>query len=93
MRTQKPSVRIEGWAVLRSLNVTTYRELGPGNLLVGKVFGHPTMNDGAFVFSSPILNCDEQNKIVETRNTAYHLGEVSREYEAWIGKQTAESAA
>jgi hypothetical protein len=52
-------------------------------LLVGRVYGHPTIAEGSFIFSSPILNFDSGARIAETRNTAYLLGEVSREYKAW----------
>jgi hypothetical protein len=83
MQTRKPSVRIEDWAVVPSPNTASYQDLRPGNLLVGKVFGHPRINEGAFIFSSPILSLDVNHKAVETRNTVYRLGEASRDYKAW----------
>jgi hypothetical protein len=83
MRKQKPSARLENWAVVPSGNIATYKELKAGNLLVGRVFGHPTFAEGAFIFSSPILSLDTGANIAETRNTAYLLGEASREYKVW----------
>ena len=83
MRTQKPSVKIENWAVVPGLNIAGYRSLRPGNLLVGKVFGHPRIEEGAFVFSSPIVSLDLNNQAVATRNTVYRLGEASQGYKAW----------
>jgi hypothetical protein len=83
MRTQKPSVKLEDWAVVPSANRGTYQLLRPGNLLVGRAFGHQKIKTGRFIFTSPIVRVDEENKIVETRNTAYELGEASFEYKAW----------
>jgi hypothetical protein len=83
MRTQKPSVKIENWAVVPGLNTADYQSLRPGNLLVGKVFGHPRIEEGAFVFSSPIVSLDMSNQAVVTGNTVYRLGEASAEYKAW----------
>jgi hypothetical protein len=87
MRTQKPSVKIENWAVVPGLNTAGYQSLRPGNLLVGKVFGHPRIEEGAFVFSSPIVSLDMNNQAVVTRNTVYRLGEASAGYKAWVGEQ------
>jgi hypothetical protein len=93
MQTQKPSVRIEGWAVVPSLNTASYEELEPGNLLVGKVFGHPRISHGMLIFTSAILSIDAEKGIVETKNTSYRLGEASREYDAWVREQTTGEAA
>ena len=87
MRMQKPSVKIENWAVVPGLNIAGYRALRPGNLLVGKVFGHPRIEEGAFVFSSPIVTLDMNNQAVATRNTVYRLGEASADYKAWAREQ------
>jgi len=84
MQTQKPSVKIENWAVVQSLNIADYRSLRPGNLLVGKVFGHPRIEEGAFIFSSPIMSLDKDSHAVVTRNTVYRLGEASPDYKAWL---------
>ena len=35
--------------------LASYQDLRPGNLLVGRVFGHPRIKEGAFIFSSPIV--------------------------------------
>jgi hypothetical protein len=87
MQTQKPSVKIENWAVVPGLNVEGYRALRPGNLLVGKVFGHPRIEEGAFVFSSPIVSLDKSSQSAVTRNTVYLLGEASPGYKAWAREQ------
>ncbi len=92
MRTQKPSVKIENWAVVPGLNIAGYRSLRPGNLLVGKVFGHPRIEEGAFVFSSPIVSLDTTNQEVVTRNTVYRLGEASSEYKVWARQHTSAAA-
>ena len=79
---QKPSVTIENWAVVPGPNTAGYQSLRPGNLLVGKVFGHPKIEGGAFIFSSPIGSLDIQNHEVVTRNTVYLLGQASPGYKA-----------
>jgi hypothetical protein len=93
MRTQKPPVKLEDWAVVESANTASYQPLEAGNLLVGRAFGHQRIKTGMFIFTSPIVGIDTQNKIVETRNTRYCLGEASREYGAWIRAQQPGAAA
>jgi hypothetical protein len=89
MSTQKPSVRLEDWAVVTSANRGAYEELRPGNRLVGRAYGHHRISSGMFIFSSPIVRVDEQGQIAETENTSYRLGEASREYRAWAGDSSA----
>jgi hypothetical protein len=92
MRTPKPSVKLEDWAVVPSLNKGQYQELRPGNLLVGRAFGHHRIKSGSFIFSSPIVGVDLQNNLAETKNTSYQLGEASHEYKMW-SKEQARTAA
>ena len=93
MRTQKRSVKLEDWAVVPSLKNGKYQELSPGNLLVGRAFGHRRIKSGTFIFTSPIVGVDLQNKVAETRNTSYHLGEASHEYKVWSKEQASKTAA
>jgi hypothetical protein len=93
MRTQKPSVKLEDWAVVPSASPGSYEGLGPGKLLVGRAFGHDRIKSGMFIFTSTIVQVDTNNRIVETRNTVYSLGEMSREYKAWLDQQPKQSAA
>jgi hypothetical protein len=83
MQKPKPYARLENWAVVESANIAGYRPLRAGNLLVGKVFGHPRIGEGTFIFSSPIERLDIKNNVAETRNTSYRLGLASREYQTW----------
>ncbi|HTZ57812.1 MAG TPA: hypothetical protein VMB49_06945 [Acidobacteriaceae bacterium] len=83
MSAQKPSVKLEDWAVVTSANRGTYHELRPGNRLVGRAYGHRRIRAGMFIFSSPIVCVNEQSGIAETENTAYLLGDASRDYENW----------
>ena len=93
MRSQKPCARLENWAVVEGANVGSYQALQAGYLLVGKVFNHPTIGAGAFIFSSPIVRLDAKTGLVETRNTSYCLGQASREYEIWTEEQKQTGAA
>jgi hypothetical protein len=89
MSTQKPSVRLEDWAVVTSANRGTYEELRPGNRLVGRAYGHHRISSGMFIFSSLIVRVDEERQVAETENTSYCLGEASREYKAWAADSAA----
>jgi hypothetical protein len=89
MPKQKPSARLENWAVVESANIASYHALRAGSLLVGKVFSHPTLAEGRFIFTSPILRFDEKTKVAETRNTSYCLGLASPDYKIWTEDQTA----
>jgi hypothetical protein len=87
MQTQKPSVTLEDWAVVPSPNSGSYQALRPGNFLVGRAFGHQRIETGKFIFTSPIVRVDIEDKLVETRNSRYLLGQISEEYKAWIKMQ------
>ncbi len=89
MRTRKPCAKLEDWAVVPSATIAAYQELRAGNVLVGKVFGHPTIAEGKFIFTSPIVRADNRTMTVETRNTAYSLGQASRGYQVWSERQGA----
>jgi hypothetical protein len=93
MPTQKPSVKLEDWAVVPSVHPAGYEPLRPGNLLVGRAFGHQRIKQGMFIFTSPIVRVDTMNGIVETRNTSYNLGEPSNEYNAWLQQKSSRTAA
>jgi hypothetical protein len=92
MPKQKPSARLENWAVVESANIASYQTLRAGSLLVGKVFSHPTIGEGTFIFTSPIVRLDEKRKVAETKNTSYRLGQASREYEMWTEEHTGAAA-
>jgi hypothetical protein len=93
MRTHVASVKLEDWAVVPSANPGSYEVLQPGNLLVGRAFGHQRIKPGMFIFTSPIVRMDITNQLVETRNTVYSLGEISKEYKTWLGQQPKQTAA
>jgi hypothetical protein len=93
MQTQKPSVKLEDWAVVPQVNSGRYQALRPGNLLVGRAFGHQRIEKGKFIFTSPIVRVDTQQRIVETRNTLYSLGEASHEYKTWSRSHEPDAAA
>ena len=93
MPMQKPSVKLEDWAVVPSPNTAAYQELRPGNLLVGRAFGHRKIETGSFVFTSAIVRIDVESRVVETRNTSYRLGEPSLGYKAWCQKRAGRTAA
>lgn len=92
MPKQKPGARLENWAVVESANIASYQALRIGSLLAGKVFSHPSIGDGAFIFTSPVVRFDQKTKVAETRNTSYRLGQASREYKLWTEEQTGVAA-
>jgi hypothetical protein len=93
MPTQKPCVILEDWAVVPSLKTGIYEELRPGNLLVGRAFGHQRIETGMFIFTSPIVYVDPANRVAETKNTSYCLGEPSHEYKVWSTQHSSQTAA
>jgi hypothetical protein len=80
---QKPIVTIENWAVVQRAVALNYQELEPGRHLMGRVFGHTTLQDSDFVYTSSILRVDADEGIVETTNTVYQLGKPSDDYKSW----------
>jgi hypothetical protein len=89
----KPLVTIENWAVVQSGAYVAFQELLPGNILTGKVFGHAKLADAKSIYTSPIVNIDQSMGVVETRNTAYRLGNMSEEYRSWDSEHRALTAA
>jgi hypothetical protein len=77
---KKPIVTIENWAVVRTGSYLAYQELEPGNILVGRVFGHAKLSDAKSIFTSPIVSVDLDKRQVETKNTIYSLGKPSEDY-------------
>jgi hypothetical protein len=83
MKLHKPAVRIEDWVVVPGPNTGSFRALSPGTLLAGRVSGHPRIEEGSFIFTSPVVHVDVEHRVVETKNTAYMLGEMNPEYKTW----------
>jgi hypothetical protein len=81
-------VSIENWAVVENVFAQNYHELQPGKHLTGYVFGHSSLPNAAFIYTSPIVRVDFNRKLVETRNTTYQLGEISDQYETWIAAES-----
>jgi hypothetical protein len=82
-------VSIENWAVVENVLAQNYQELEPGNHLTGYVFGHATLPNATFIYTSPIVSIDRNKRLVETRNTIYQLGAISDEYEVWDNRRRA----
>lgn len=83
---QKNRVRIENWSVVSSVVFDAYRDLVPGERLTGNVLGHANLRNG-LIYTSPILNVDRANGLVETHNTLYELGEADPDYKQWVQAQ------
>jgi len=93
MHMYKPLVTIENWAVVQSAGLQSYQELQPGYRLTGYVFGHANLPNTKVICTSPILNVDLSQRLVETINTMYQLGEPDNAYKSWEHKRKAEEAA
>ena len=85
----KPLVTIEKWAVVGSVIPQSFEDLHPGSHLIGYVFGHAHLHHSKLVYTSAILSVDVGERIVETMNTTYQLGEPSDEYKSWFDRRTA----
>jgi len=79
---EKPLAKIDNWSVVGSVVLEGYRELEPGQRLTGEVLGHTNLPNG-IIYTSAILSIDLENRVVETRNTVYELGQVNENYERW----------
>jgi hypothetical protein len=71
---------------------TNFEELHPGSHLTGYVGGHANHRHTVLVYTSPILNFDFSQGVVETITARYRLGEASDEYKAWYYKGRATAA-
>jgi len=85
----KPLVTIEKWGVVGSVISQSFEDLHPGSHLMGYVFGHAHLHHAKLVYTSAILSVDLGQRIVETMNTTYRLGEPSDEYKSWFEKRRA----
>ena len=73
-------MRLENWSVAGS----AYQYTPPERQirwLQGKVYGHPTRQDGRWVRTSDIVNVE--GNVVFTRNSVYTLGEPDPKFVAW----------
>jgi hypothetical protein len=89
----KPVVTIENWSVVQNVSSCSFQELHQGNRLTGYVEGHAHFPNTKVVYTSPIVSVDLTQRLVETLNTMYRLGEPSAEYEIWQRKGRASAAA
>lgn len=83
----KPVVMIEGWAVVESVTSPRFKSLHPGNRLMGYALGHANLPNTKLIYTSPIVKIDLTQRLVETLNTIYRLGEPSEDYQAWALKR------
>ena len=79
----KREVRIENWAVVRSVRCPSFEELQPGFHLMGTAIGHANLPGQSFIYTSRIVSVDNLNGVVETQNTLYQLGQPDETYKAW----------
>lgn len=62
----KQKARLEEWCTTPTFD---------GKLLLrGKVYGHPLLIDGDFIYTTEIVKVHKEKGIVETLNTLYTLG-------------------
>lgn len=90
---QKPLVTMENWAVVQNVISPSYEALQPGKHLMGYVFGHARLPNRKFIYTSPILRVNINERLVETLNTVYQLGEASDDYKTWEREQKKGAAA
>ena len=79
----KREVRIENWAVVRSVRCPSFEELQPGFHLMGTAIGHANLPGQNFIYTSRIVKVDNKSGLVETSNTLYRLGQPDETYRAW----------
>ena len=78
----KPTVLLDDWRLVPNGELNPYQapELRRATLH-GKVTGHPFHDDGTYVTtSSPQVSA---GNVVETYNTIYKLGQMSKGYQEW----------
>jgi len=90
--TEKPPIPIDDWAVVESASVPVWRALEPGHRLLGNVYSHADL-PGGLICTSPIVQIDEAQGLVQTRNNVYRLGRRSQEYDNWVRAQETPRAA
>lgn len=82
-----PSILLDDWTLFAS-DPGILQEADPTKLelgqfrLMGRVYGHPKIEDGQIVLTSALLGAE--SKIVFTHNTSYKLGKPSDKHIDWI---------
>lgn len=77
----KPVVRLEDWSVVTFLGQYEAPELRV-TCLHGLAYGHPGFPEGTEITTSRLL--DSQERVAETYNTRYLLGEMSLKYRTYL---------
>lgn len=74
--------KLENWSVCSNASEFMAPELRIKHL-TGIVYGHKYLKDGANVATSTLIKLDLANKVAETKNTIYDLGEINPDYKKW----------
>lgn len=81
LKVGKPIVWLDDWSIVPS-NMSPYTAPEARRpVLYGRVMGHPRYEDGTYVTTSCILA--SAGREVETNNTVYKLGPMSKGYKDW----------
>jgi len=84
-KKQKPKVKLDKWTLGR------HPDDPEGTLcLFGYTTGHPTVREGRPAVTSQIITVDLINKVAETKNTVYELGEQSEEVKDYFDNRMAD---
>ena len=83
----KPRVKIEGWSMSMGLSSPYDAPELAALILMGDVVDHPRFEEGEHVRTSSVIGIDLPNKIVETKNTIYILGEPDSGFIEWLDER------
>lgn len=70
----KPTYRIENWCIVLDKSPYMAPEMEGLVKLSGKIYGHPTIEDGVNVKTSELVAIDTGQMIAETMSSFYQLG-------------------
>ena len=80
----KPRVKIKNWSLVSYLSSPYQAPETAKHCLNGFIIGHSGFTDETFVRTSSIVSLDIPNKICETNNTLYLLGEPDKSFTDWL---------
>jgi hypothetical protein len=74
-------MKLDNWCLVAHNRYPGTSPESPIRRLCGKVFGHPRIDDGYEIMTSPIVGLRD-GKVVTQSGTAYELGAPADDYEA-----------
>jgi hypothetical protein len=78
--------RLENWSIIEDSSNPYLAPECRKKRLQGNIYGDARFEDGTSVTTSSLQSIDIDKKIAQTKNTVYQLGQMSLDYQKFLGE-------